>query len=58
MLLTTCIAFMPSLKAHRAEIIYKELGAGMGRKARQEMGHMGACVLGGLAMQNGEELAA
>jgi hypothetical protein len=49
---------MPSLKAHRAEIIYKEVGAAMGRKARQEMGHMGACVLGGLAMQNGEKLAA
>jgi hypothetical protein len=27
----------------------------MGRRASQEMGQMGACFFGGLAMQNGEE---
>jgi hypothetical protein len=45
MLLTTCMAFMPSRTAHRAELLFEEVGAAMGRGVVQEMGHMGACFL-------------
>jgi hypothetical protein len=56
MLLTTSMAFTPSLKAQTAELLNIEVGAAMGRRASQEMGHMGGCVLGGFTMQSGEEL--
>jgi hypothetical protein len=38
MLLTTSMAFMPSLKAQTAELLNIEVGAAMGRRASQEMG--------------------
>jgi hypothetical protein len=44
MLLTTCMVFMPSLKAHRAELFCKEIGAAMGRRASQEMGPTWVCL--------------
>jgi hypothetical protein len=51
------MAFMPSLKVHRAELLYKEIGAAMGRRASQEMGYMRASFLGGWLRKRAKNLA-
>jgi hypothetical protein len=56
MLLTTHMAFMPSLKAHRVALLYSEVGAAMERRASQEMGMWGHTFKGVLAMQTGDDL--
>jgi hypothetical protein len=53
MLMATCMAFMPSLKAVMAGIYHTAIWVAMGWRASQELGHRGAWFFGGWVMQNG-----
>jgi hypothetical protein len=57
LLVATCMASMPPLKAHRDPIYCRKRGASLGREAKQGIGHKEAWFSGLNALSIGVNLA-